>query len=334
MCDLHTKAISRETSLAINEVAKPLRFPAQRPIVRKLTKGIMKEIRSMEKELFSILIRIAKRRGETPPNLSVVRKVLDSPITLNSIGLFEKRVNEDELGGLIMLARQYLSGEEMELLDAAFQKGADGLRKVYEQGILEVYGSGTDEAYKILSRTAKRQDPKLFANIPIRFPVDRNGPSVQQFLNQGLNLITSKITINHKGQALKIITDELGVSSSWGKIASQIYKKVGSGNWKHWVRLSRTESAIANGAAFDDRYADAGIKYIKFSIASAACPICKPLKGIYKFGEHPRQPIHPNCRCHTIGYYRMPGKGELMPTYTGYDRTNPKPPGVKWPHLA
>ena len=330
MCEI--KALTRETGLAIDSVAKPLRFPGQRPIVRKFTKDIMREVLTLEKEVFRVMTRAAKRRGEIPPDREKARKE-KAIITLNSIAEFEKATTPEEVGNLVTLARQYLTGEELDLLDAAFQRTSNQLNRVYEQGILEIYTSGTDEAYKILSKTAKRQDPNRFGSVPIRFPVDRNSASIQQFLQAGLKLITSRITINHKGKALQIITDGLQESSSWSRIASQIYKKVGTGNWMHWVRLARTESAIANGAAFDDRYNEAGIKFVKFSIASAACPICKPLKGIYKFGEHPRQPIHPNCRCHTIGYYRKPGNSELMPAYTGFDRTNPKPPGVKWTHL-
>lgn len=331
MCEI--KALTRETSLAIDEVAKPLRFKGQRPVLRQFLKRIMGEIQTLEKDVFALITRAARRRGETLPNLEQVRKSISPIITLNSIDAFEKAVTPEEVGNLVMLARQYLTGEELDLLDAAFGKASNSLNQVYEQGILEIYTSGTDEAYNILSRTAKKQDPERFGNVPIRFPVDKNSASVQQFLQAGLKLITSKLTINHKGQALKIITDGLQSSSSWSSIASNLYKKIGTGNYKHWVRLARTESAIATGAAFDDRYTDGGIKYVFFSIANTACPICRPLKGFYKFGEHPRWPIHPNCRCNTPGYYRLPKGKELMPAYTSYDRTNPKPRGVKWPHL-
>ena len=72
--------------------------------------------------------------------------------------------------------------------------------------------------------------------------------------------------------------------------------------------VARTEMAAAFGDAAVSRLSDDGIEYMQLILSPGACPICEdiaddgPVRVSDGFaGGYDSSPIHPNCRCATVG---------------------------------
>lgn len=79
--------------------------------------------------------------------------------------------------------------------------------------------------------------------------------------------------------------------------------------------VARTEMAAAFGDAAVSRLSDDGIEYMQLILSPGACPICEdiaddgPVRVSDGFaGGYDSSPIHPNCRCATVG--SRPPQGE------------------------
>ena len=142
-----------------------------------------------------------------------------------------------------------------------------------------------------------------------------------EFLQTGLNRITSKITIAHQARIFRIITNGLGNGNGWGEIQRELYKRVGMGTAKyHWTRIARTEATQAYFQAHRQKNNEAGVQYERVVIARNACPICVRGEGYFQVGQTGPLPRHPFCRCTLQGLYRLPDGINVNPNYYEPDR--------------
>ena len=104
-----------------------------------------------------------------------------------------------------------------------------------------------------------------------------------------------------------IIRDELE-ARGWSQetfaeilgISNPHVNKMINGNLWQAKRIVRTEYINAHNQAAFQRYQDYGFTHYGISVEECEpeCDICPPEIGkVYKFGDGPVPPLHPNCRC-------------------------------------
>lgn len=75
--------------------------------------------------------------------------------------------------------------------------------------------------------------------------------------------------------------------------------------------IARTETARCYYNGETERYARAGVQYVKYLGQSGACEDCVPfIDNVYVLGSEPHHPMHPNCRCDYAPYF--PKVGEVL----------------------
>lgn len=260
----------------------------------------------MEREIFAHFNTIAKRRGEKAPTYEQ---------TLRWVRERKKRdFTPQEVTETIAFAAQFLTSEEISALQSTLSLAGDDIAGYFENYGKQYYQDGLDHAYNEMKRSARPQDPARFAMVPTVYVVNDQNPLVRNFLNNGMELVTSRLTQDYTGRLFSIIGNafsegaSVGRASSlvWRSIAENTHDQVGMGASWHWKRLVRSEAMRAYGFSARERAINAGIQYERLSLARTACPICQSAKGTYVLGQGPILPIHPNCRCTWIHYYRLP----------------------------
>lgn len=96
-----------------------------------------------------------------------------------------------------------------------------------------------------------------------------------------------------------VMTDGMLKGKGATSLAKDVAKITRDDLWKA-KRIVRTEYVNAHNQAAFQRYQDYGFKYYGISVEECdpECEICPPHIGrVYKFGQGPIPPLHPNCRC-------------------------------------
>jgi SPP1 gp7 family putative phage head morphogenesis protein len=200
-----------------------------------------------------------------------------------------------------------ISPAQIKGLFQIFEKYDSKFKEVFEKFYPEIWQNGYDEAYNYIERFAKLQNPTAFLAIPKVYILDVNSIFYQQFVAKGQQRITAALTKQFYPQTMQIISNGLTANRNWKQIIADVKNSVGIGAKWHWSRLVRTEMQIAYGETFNERYANAGIKYVKLVVASTACPICVGAQGLYVFTlTRPEIPLHPNCRCTYVPFFSLP----------------------------
>jgi hypothetical protein len=291
MSHIH-KSLTTESRDSVEQNFRAMRYESQKEIARKFSRALLRKWGEFERELFSVLRPIAERFDDRLPRLSQVRRVTRQ----------EKQVYPENVQALAAVA-QYLTEGELDALSAMFASYGVDVRDIFDQYLREAYVDGLDLAYDWMKdghpgdrrNIASRQDPQAFEIVPATSAFDPNSPFYRQFFNEGLDRVTAKVSVFFRDQAFDIIASGLANGDDWQAIGRTLYRGIGSGAQWHWRRLIRTELAIAYGQSARERYAGAGISYVKLSLARGACPVCTSARGIYQFGQEPRVPFHPNC---------------------------------------
>lgn len=305
MCKIE-KSLTAEGALAVEETFRPMRYKNQRDIARRFSRDVVREWRRFENRLYVEIQDISSARGESLPSLRTLER--------------SKILHRENVEAVVLLA-SYLDPEELEVIEALFLAAGSDMRAIFAKYLNEAYQDGLNQAYDWMksghpsergSRISK-QDPERFAGVPVLYPINEASEYYRAFYDEALQTITSKVSIFFKGEAFAAIADGITNELTWRQIASNIRKDVGTGALWHWKRLVRTEMAIAYDSSASERYAQAGVLYVKRSVARTACPICVSQKGVYKLGEQPRVTAdsHPNCRCTYIPYYSLPSGAEI-----------------------
>ena len=105
------------------------------------------------------------------------------------------------------------------------------------------------------------------------------------------------------GRNLRVgLTQSMILGEGIPEITDRIIKDIDTSRYNA-ERIARTETKRVTYVAHDHAYADMGVEELKYYTAgmkssSTVCNICKADNGkIYKRGEEPTLPRHPNCKC-------------------------------------
>jgi SPP1 gp7 family putative phage head morphogenesis protein len=86
-----------------------------------------------------------------------------------------------------------------------------------------------------------------------------------------------------------------------GKGAQGIAKQIRDMGDEYYDRaeiIARTEGMRAMNQGRLGAYHEAGVEEVAWIASDLACPECRPMDGqIFKLGEQPEIPLHPQCRC-------------------------------------
>ncbi|NRA48229.1 MAG: hypothetical protein HRU12_03785 [Phaeodactylibacter sp.] len=314
------KRLSFEQSEADQNVIRNIRVPALVPIAATLSKGSVRRVTRLDKDLIAYTRQIAERLGQSAPSYSAMRQNLRRNVKKSQIEaeILEKQRNftQQDLQIILSNAQVFLSAEEIAQIGQLFNIAGNDLVNLYAEHLSEAYQASLDYAYTSMKLSAAKQNPQAWAAVPAVLQASPTSTYLSQILTQGLATISSKITINHKAQAFKIISEGVRDSKGWMTIARELHKSIGQGALWHWTRLTRTEIGFAYHSAARDRAENAGMQYEKLSISRTACPICKAAEGYYLLGQGPRIPLHPNCRCVWLHYYDLPRGARARGAYT------------------
>lgn len=283
-----------ETKKGLNVVdlsVRPLRWESANAIAKRFGLAVGKVLDSMSNELVSYLRQISNTKEDE-----------------KAAGIKQKSYTDLEIQLLVAnLQSLGFSPEQIRGLFTIFEKYDPLFKEVFAKYYPEIWQDGYNEAYNYMEQYAKLQNPALFAAVPKFYPLDVNSIFYQKFVNEGQQRITAALTKQFYPLTMDIIADGLQNGLNWREIIREVKNNVGTGARWHWSRLVRTEMQIAYGETFDERYRNAGIKYVRLVEASTACVICKDAKGTYIFElPRPKIPLHPNCRCTYVPYFALP----------------------------
>jgi SPP1 gp7 family putative phage head morphogenesis protein len=79
------------------------------------------------------------------------------------------------------------------------------------------------------------------------------------------------------------------------------------------ITIARTETLRVGNQAAVERFKAYGVEEVEFVAAldDRVCEECERLHGnVYEMGKEPDLPIHPNCRCTYVAYYKTDERGD------------------------
>lgn len=301
----------KEVAEGIENVTRKLRIKSGEKIAKDFTRDVLKKWKSMEADLFGWMSEVAIGRDEKPPSLAAIRRAENKGLTVDKK---KKFLPPDELAALVRL-RRVLTTREVAALRALFDGYAPDVTDLFDTYLKLSFQDGLDYAYEQMKKKAGRQDRARFSEVAATYIMNPESRFVRAFLQDALDLVTDKISVQFKVEAINTILDGLSENQNWRTIGTAVRKKVGMGAKWHWERLVRSEMTHAYYHSMQERATDAGITYEQLSIARNACPVCVAAKGIYLLGEGPALGLHPNCRCHYIFFYRLPKGKTSLPAF-------------------
>ena len=104
------------------------------------------------------------------------------------------------------------------------------------------------------------------------------------------------------GRNLRVgLTQSMILGEGIPQITDRINKGIDTARYNA-ERVARTETKRVTYCAHDDVYKDTGVEELKYRCAnggdSRTCQYCRADNGkVFKRGEEPTLPRHPNCRC-------------------------------------
>ena len=304
------KRDSIEVRAATERSYRPMRIKTARPIAQAMARETLKRFERLEKDLFGEMVSIADSRGESPPSYTATVRAdrKENPVKT-------KAFSEVDILEIMAAISGILTVSQIESIQSLFRGAADDIGDIFNRYLREGYQDGLNYAYDRMKRFARPQDAVRFAQVAKTYALNPDSSFMRGFLEGALNRVTAKLTREFQTEAFLRIFDGISNGDTWKTIARSIHKKVGMGARWQWTRLVRTELMSAYHNSARERHTDAGIEYERLSVASTACPICVGAKGIYKLGEGPTIPLHPNCRCSNIPYYRLPRGSSVRDAY-------------------
>lgn len=286
-----TKSIGSDIESGVLETSRAFRRKDQEKRAREFSRATLKIVDKWQKALWDIMHKMADDRDSyLPPVITIPKSIYPEDI--------------EAIIALFTVA----TPEEIAALNALFESFGLQMRDVFERQIPATYQQGLDIAYEEMQRHAGRQDPALFAEVASAYTINTLSPFYQSFAGKGLQLVADKVSVQMKGKVFERLANAIQEGKNWSEMATDLYNNVGTGlrGRKHWERIVRTEMAFAYEQSQRERYADAGIKFVRRSLANSACPRCKALAGVWREEEAPRLIVHPNCRCRYVPFYRLP----------------------------
>jgi len=135
-------------------------------------------------------------------------------------------------------------------------------------------------------------------------------------LRDGASRLRAKLSLKHAKEIKKIIRQMAKEGVHPLTAGRWLHKNVGEGNAWWWKRITRSESALALDAAFDNSLSRFRPPYEYFSAGGGACDMCAYYDGM-RFraghGVHPVSDTHPSCMCCRRPDWTTPEK--IQPDY-------------------
>jgi SPP1 gp7 family putative phage head morphogenesis protein len=298
MCKTSIYKTAREDAHnALNETSKPFRTPEQRSRAREFIRNVIDVLWHWQRDFWDIAREMAEDRGQTMPMFYTVAR---------------KRAYPEDFEALSALFN-VATPEELRALAALFESYGLQMAEVFGAELAKTYQQGLELAYQDIKQHARPQRPAAFGQIIAEYPFDPNSPFYRAFIDKGLELVRDKFMVQMKGEIYKRLAAAIRGELNWSEMATDLYNRFGTGKTGRyqWTRIVRTEMGFAYEYSQYERYDDAGMQYVRRSLANSACPICKGLSGVWKVDEAPRLIVHPNCRCRYIPFYRLPANATL-----------------------
>lgn len=299
-----------EVERAVNDISRPMRWDSAERIAKGFVRECLDSWVAFNKELFALLKELSD--GESLTYTTLLRR------ERKTFHLREKKADPKpaDIQALILELGQYLRPDQVQAMEGLFATYSEKFfvndptsrTGIWNKHLPDVWQDGYDKAYNNLERNAKIQGELSRLEGLKTYAFNPNNFLVQSYYTEAYQLVTSKISIAAKGEALVKIAEGLREGVNWEDISENIYDVVGRGYRYHWQRLVRTEMTQAYYRSFVERYQGAGAEYVKLSLSLGACPICVGIDGYYRLGFEPplTASTHPNCRCVYLPFFRLP----------------------------
>lgn len=130
---------------------------------------------------------------------------------------------------------------------------------------------------------------------------DVNSAYFQSLLKLGMDRVKSKIALANIGKVKQILLEMLGQGKGTMDVARYLHKEIGEGDLWYWLRLVRSEMALAINASFRAQGEAMGLKYEQWRAQSNCCAVCAAFDGqVWEFGTGPEPCILGDCKIMTI----------------------------------
>jgi len=317
MCETKKRLVA-ELQAEVRETERPMRWRKAEIIARKFSTAVLDVWQEFTKKLLKEL--------PTSPTLA---EVLESD-TSKGFQLFqvtEKKFTPQQVEDLgIRLRQSGFPAANLEKIEALFEETLDQMmvnsiladpgvfNTWFEDAYKEGLNKANEEVWLDVEKQPKRLREFLKNNIsPV--PIFNSQSQLFKAMSENaFNLVKAKISVEFKGLAFQIMQDGIDNGDGWMEIARTLNKNAGTGAGWHWKRLVRTEMTGAFDRSSTERYAQTGVKYVKFSPTAGACSICTALNGWWVLGTQPDLPweTHPNCRCRWLPKFNLSAGVQVM----------------------
>ncbi len=184
-----------------------------------------------------------------------------------------------------------------EQITAELNKLGQKEQAIFTQGLGNIY---TDQFL--------RQVYTLGQSIPVKANFNRLNPAlIKRTLDYAWSgaMFSDRIWVDKETleRNLRVgLTQSMILGEGIPEITERINKNIGTAQYNA-ERLARTETKRVTYVAHNDAYEDMGVEQLKYytsgmKSSSEVCGTCKKDNGkIFKRGEEPTLPRHPNCKC-------------------------------------
>ena len=234
-----------------------------------------------------------------------------------------------------------------------FQESYIGDRELDVYSVSNAYGAGDDPMFSYytfqgfsagLSRADADLKKKLMAQLramglkgeELKKAFDRiwaekvqpefHNEFYQSSLDAGMTRVKSEIALNNLAKVKRILSEMLGEGKGTMDVARYLHKEIGEGHLWYWLRLVRSELALAINESFDAQAKQMGVKYEEWRAQSNCCQLCSAFDGgVWERGSGPKpvENSHPNCYCIRVPHFKVPAGKSILQPYKRNPYDNP-----------
>ncbi len=301
--DLHkhtTEKVARPSPHELELASRQDRSPKRRRLMAEFFREVATQVTQFEKDALKIFglpdidkVRAAAVTGDIPDDekpwafpdgvlADYKRRVVELGIDLLGDDLYEKAKALDEYAGI-----------EGIVPYQEFNAFAIGIDETYEQLLRKVDPGSLDE-----SRLRRERARATKVN-----------PYYKAVVSDGAKRVKTRLALSYMDDVITAL--KRMAKDGKGPIAAghALHNEVGEGALWYWMRITRSESALAINAGFNYTQQKYGVPYERWSAGPGACEICQYFgragSNIWPTGTGP-QPIvdtHPHCLCHKDSVY-------------------------------
>ena len=328
---------TKENIQAAN-AAKPMRWKSGEKLAREFTLANLNQARELERTFLDWLRGVSEvvdlAEGSIPSLDALTRWERNKSMGIyddldlnlspkHAIRLENAKkadVDASELARLLSQLALYLSPDQIQAMENIFAQMAGVYFNqsfsgpgIWNGYLPRVFEEGFEEGVKQVQTAARRAGTteQVALVLPNALGFSLDSPIIQNYYFTAFQRVTSKVSTSFKGQFIGEMITGLSSGLDWRTIARNIHQVAGVASRYHWSRLTRTELTYAYRETMQQTYTRAGVQYLYYSPNIGACPVCRPLRGYYRYESVRWPPIHPNCLCRTVPFFRLPEGVEL-----------------------